>query len=54
MEKGSTKYMSSGKPIPNTEMKIINTDTNMNLGPGENGEVCVRGPQVRYCGCWLF
>ncbi|KDR16255.1 probable 4-coumarate--CoA ligase 3 isoform X2 [Zootermopsis nevadensis] len=46
LEKGSTKYTSSGKPIPNTEMKIINMDTNMNLGPGEAGEVCIRGPQV--------
>jgi long-subunit acyl-CoA synthetase (AMP-forming) len=46
LEKGSTKYMSCGKPIPNTEIKIIDLDTNMNLGPGEAGEVCIRGPQV--------
>jgi long-subunit acyl-CoA synthetase (AMP-forming) len=46
LEKGSSKYMSCGKPIPNTEMKIINVDTNVNLGPGEAGEVCIRGPQV--------
>lgn len=46
LEKGSTKYISCGKPIPNTEVKIINMDTNMNLGPGEAGEVCIRGPQV--------
>jgi acyl-CoA synthetase (AMP-forming)/AMP-acid ligase II len=41
--------MSSGKPVPNTEMKIMNMDTKMNLGPREVGEVCVRGPQVRHC-----
>lgn len=46
LEKGSNKYMSSGKPIPNTEMKIINRDTGTSLGPDEPGEVCVRGPQV--------
>ncbi|PSN32296.1 putative 4-coumarate--CoA ligase 3 [Blattella germanica] len=46
LEKGSTKYVSSGKPIPNTEMKIINRETGENLGPNENGEVCVKGPQV--------
>ncbi|PNF38008.1 putative 4-coumarate--CoA ligase 3 [Cryptotermes secundus] len=46
LEKGSTNYKSCGKPIPNTEMKIVNMDTNMNLGPGEAGEVCIRGPQV--------
>jgi long-chain acyl-CoA synthetase len=46
LENRSTKYMSSGKPVPNTEMKVMNMDTNMNLGPGEAGEVCIRGPQV--------
>jgi long-chain acyl-CoA synthetase len=46
LEKGSTKYTSCGKPIPNTEMKVMNMDTKMNLGPGEPGEVCIRGPQV--------
>lgn len=46
LEKGSTNYKSCGKPIPNTEMKIVNMDTKMNLGPGEAGEVCIRGPQV--------
>lgn len=54
LERGSTKYMSSGKPVPNTEMKIMNMDTKMNLGPREVGEVCVRGPQVRHCDSWMF
>jgi long-subunit acyl-CoA synthetase (AMP-forming) len=47
LEKGSSKYTSSGKPLPNTEMKVMNLETKMNLGPGESGEICIRGPQVR-------
>jgi acyl-CoA synthetase (AMP-forming)/AMP-acid ligase II len=46
LEKGSCKYTSSGKPVPNTEMKVVNRENNTNLGPGESGEICVRGPQV--------
>jgi acyl-CoA synthetase (AMP-forming)/AMP-acid ligase II len=46
LETESTKYTSCGKPIPNTEMKVMNMDTKMNVGPGEPGEVCIRGPQV--------
>lgn len=46
LEKGSSKYTSSGKPLPNTEMKVMNLETKMNLGPGESGEICIRGPQV--------
>ena len=46
LEKGSKKYMSSGKPVPNTEMKVINRDTGATLGPDEPGEICIRGPQV--------
>jgi acyl-CoA synthetase (AMP-forming)/AMP-acid ligase II len=38
---------SSGVPIPNTRVKVINTDTGVNLGPGVVGELCVMGPQVR-------
>jgi long-chain acyl-CoA synthetase len=49
LEKGSSKYTSSGKPIPNTEMKVMNMETKRNLGPGEPGEICIRGPQVRHC-----
>ncbi|KAJ4444145.1 hypothetical protein ANN_05934, partial [Periplaneta americana] len=45
-EKGSKKYTSSGRPIPNTEMKVINRDTGENLGIGQPGEICIRGPQV--------
>lgn len=46
LEKGSHKYTSSGKPVPNTEMKVVNRENNTNLGPGESGEICIRGPQV--------
>jgi long-chain acyl-CoA synthetase len=48
LEIGSSNYTSSGKPVPNTEMKVMNMDTKMNLGPGKSGEICIRGPQVSY------
>jgi acyl-CoA synthetase (AMP-forming)/AMP-acid ligase II len=38
---------SSGVPIPNTHVKVINTDTGVNLGSCVVGELCVMGPQVR-------
>jgi len=53
-EKGKTKYTSSGKPIPNTEMKVVNRENNTNLGPGKSGEICVRGPQVRHWQVTLY
>lgn len=39
---------SLGKPLPNTEVKIINTDdpTGTPLGPNEPGELLVKGTQV--------
>jgi acyl-CoA synthetase (AMP-forming)/AMP-acid ligase II len=40
------KFGSVGVPAPNTECKIIDLETGAPLGPGETGEVCVRGPQV--------
>jgi acyl-CoA synthetase (AMP-forming)/AMP-acid ligase II len=40
------KFGSVGVPAPNTECKIIDLETGTQLGPGERGEVCVRGPQV--------
>ncbi|HEX7332893.1 MAG TPA: 4-coumarate--CoA ligase family protein [Pyrinomonadaceae bacterium] len=40
------KFGSVGVPAPNTECKIIDLETGSPLGPGEKGEVCVRGPQV--------
>jgi hypothetical protein len=29
-------------------MKVVNRENNTNVGPGESGEICVRGPQVRH------
>lgn len=39
---------SLGKPVPNTEVKIIRIDDTKGspLGPNEKGELLVRGPQV--------
>jgi long-subunit acyl-CoA synthetase (AMP-forming) len=44
--KGSRKYESVGGPIPNTEMKVVHTETGSNLAARETGEICLRGPQV--------
>lgn len=40
------KFGSVGVPAPNTECKIVDLETGEALGPGERGEVCVRGPQI--------
>jgi 4-coumarate--CoA ligase len=42
---------SCGLLAPNTEAKIVDLVTGEALGPGETGELCIRGPQVsnRYC-----
>lgn len=40
------KFGSVGVPAPNTECKIIDLETGTGLGPGDRGEVCIRGPQV--------
>ena len=40
------KFGSVGVPAPNTECMIIDLETGASLGPGEKGEVCVRGPQI--------
>ena len=36
----------SGRRCPNTECRIVDVATGEELGAGEEGEVCVRGPQV--------
>jgi acyl-CoA synthetase (AMP-forming)/AMP-acid ligase II len=41
-----SKFGSVGVPAPNTECKIIDLETGEPLGPGQKGEVCVRGPQI--------
>jgi len=37
---------SVGPPIPNTECRLIAVDSGEDVGPGEPGELLVRGPQV--------
>src|SRR6266550_1823892 len=40
------KPASAGYCLPNTTCKIVGIESRAELGPGEEGEVCVRGPQV--------
>lgn len=35
-----------GKLIPNTEMRLVSLETGDDVGPGESGEILIRGPQV--------
>jgi acyl-CoA synthetase (AMP-forming)/AMP-acid ligase II len=37
---------SIGPPVPNTEAKVVHVVSQAELGPNEEGEICVRGPQV--------
>jgi acyl-CoA synthetase (AMP-forming)/AMP-acid ligase II len=37
---------SIGPPVPSTECRIVDVAGGEELGPGDEGEVCVRGPQV--------
>lgn len=45
---GSNNYASVGSPPPRTQAKIVdlNDPTNTALGPNQNGELLVRGPQI--------
>ena len=45
-EEGRKKSDSIGPPICNTEMKVIDLESGIDLPQGETGEVCIRGPQV--------
>ena len=40
------KMAGVGPPIPNTEAKIVDVTTGAELGPNQEGEICMRGPQV--------
>jgi acyl-CoA synthetase (AMP-forming)/AMP-acid ligase II len=40
------KLGSVGVPAPNTECKIVDLENGKLLGPNQEGELCVRGPQV--------
>ena len=35
-----------GQVIPNTELRVVDPETGRDLGPGQPGELLVRGPQV--------
>ena len=37
---------SVGQPLPNTECKVVDVATGAELGPRQEGEICMRGPQV--------
>ncbi len=39
-------HASIGPALPNTETKIVDTETGEELGRGEHGELWIRGPQV--------
>jgi len=44
---GKVKIGTVGIPLPNTDIKIVDMqDGETELGPGQEGEICVRGPQV--------
>lgn len=40
------KFGSVGTAAPNTECKLVDPATGDELGPNQEGEVCVRGPQI--------
>ena len=44
--KGQCPHDSIGPALPNTEILITDVETGQPLGPGERGEVWIRGPQV--------
>ena len=44
----NAKIGSCGVLISNTEGKIVDLTTGEALGPNERGELCIRGPQVKY------
>jgi acyl-CoA synthetase (AMP-forming)/AMP-acid ligase II len=41
-----TKTAGIGPPVPNTEARVVDPVTRVELGPKEEGVICVRGPQV--------
>ncbi|MDG4649102.1 AMP-binding protein [Roseibacterium sp. SDUM158017] len=43
---GDARHGSSGQAVPSTECRIVNPETLQDMGPGEEGELWVRGPQV--------
>ncbi|MEO0150531.1 MAG: long-chain fatty acid--CoA ligase [candidate division WOR-3 bacterium] len=43
---GENREGSIGLPLPDTEAKIVDINTNEELPPGKEGELIIRGPQV--------
>jgi acyl-CoA synthetase (AMP-forming)/AMP-acid ligase II len=41
-----TSLASIGPPVSNTEVRVVDVATGAELGPNEDGEICIRGPQV--------
>jgi acyl-CoA synthetase (AMP-forming)/AMP-acid ligase II len=45
--RGSTlKFGSAGRVVPNTEVKIVEPGGGQELGPNQEGELLIRGPQI--------
>jgi acyl-CoA synthetase (AMP-forming)/AMP-acid ligase II len=44
--RGDASHATIGPSLPNTEVRIVSVDSGEDLGPGERGEVFIRGPQV--------
>jgi len=45
-DSGSRRIGTVGPSIPNTEVRIVHLESGEPLGPGEEGEVWIRGPQI--------
>ena len=46
VERAQNRPGSIGPPIPGTACKVVDPLSGDELGPGDDGEVCIRGPQV--------
>jgi len=44
--RAGSKTAGIGPPVPNTEVKILDIVTGAELGSNQEGEICIRGPQV--------
>ncbi len=42
----NNKIGSFGEPLSRTQVKVVDVETGESLGPGQQGEMCVRGPQM--------
>ena len=46
VERAKNRPGSIGPPVPGTACKVVDPLSGDDLGPGEDGELCIRGPQV--------